>query len=248
MASVTGTVIITDALLEIGKIQPGESLSADYGQMGLSRLNQIADDWTAEKVASYAQSFLTFTFVPSLTPHTIGPSVATFTVDERPVAIDSANVIQTTTNPSVRIPIVIRDWQWWDAQSTPDVETSYPTDLYYQPDYPNGKLFFWPVPSQAYDVELVMRLIQSTFTISGTTDLPPGYQRAYTMTLAEDLCGIFGEPMPEGLPKKAMLARNRIFSNNALTPTIRTQDSGMPTMGSPRPSFNYLTGLDNGRF
>jgi hypothetical protein len=44
--------------------------------------------------------------------------------------------------------------------------------------------------------------------------------------------------------KKAREARNRIFINNDFTPSLTTQDSGMPSPNRNRCTFNYRSGLD----
>lgn len=240
---VTGNQLVSDAMLELGVIHPNEGLSADLATFGLGRLNLIVDTWNAERDKAIVEEFNQYTFTPSLSPHTIGPTGATFTVSQRPVRIDGASVVLNTSTPNVLVPITVWDYQWWNDQTVPDLETDFPTDLYYEPAWPNGKLFFWPVPTVAYGVELVTAGVLSAFALNTSVSLPPGYQSAYLYTLAEDLCNALGKAMPVDLPKKASKARARIGANNVLTPRLQTQDSGMPTAPTNRSEWNYLTGL-----
>lgn len=227
----TMRAIISDAYDEIGVYSVGEQVSAAESAYGLRKLNQLFDDWNAQRCGVYAQQFVTYTLTPSLSPHTIGPT-GTFTVAQRPVTLDGANLILDNASPASYLPITLRDADWWDAQTTPTIETSTPTDVYYQPSWPNGQLFFWPVPSQAYDVELQTRvLLSSAVTLDDDFSLPPGYQTAITLTLAERLAPGLGKPPRPDLAAQAAAARARVFANNDVTPRVASADYGMQGPG-----------------
>lgn len=232
--------VISDSFLEGGIQAAGEVLSADDAAWGLNVFRRILNEWNADRLTVYASAFLTYTLVPNLSPHTIGPTGATFTATIRPVSIDGANLILPT---DINTPIRIVDAMWWLGQSTPTIETTVPTDLYYQPDWPTGSLYFWPVPEIAYDVQLMARvLLDDAVDLADTFSLPPGYQNALTLTLTEALLASYGVPQPPtGLTARASKARARIFANNDVTPRLITQDAGMPGRNTAnRPSFNWL--------
>lgn len=232
------------ALKEIAVYQAGDVPAQEDLTDVLGKLQRLIDNWNADDRAIYAQAFPEYTLVPNLSPHTIGPSTATWSATQRPEKIDGCNLILNTSPNNQNIPIRVNDWQWWLSQPVPSLTTAYPTDVYYQPDWPNGKLFFWPVPTTAYDVQLAIRLVlDSAFNASTTFTLPPGYQDAITLTLAEDCISMFGaaaRPAPT-LPFKAKEARQRVFGANAVVPRIRTAQSGVPTgqESGTRTSFNY---------
>ncbi|MCC6417225.1 MAG: hypothetical protein IT429_03135, partial [Gemmataceae bacterium] len=118
------------------------------------------------------------------------------------------------------------------------------TDLYYDPTWPNGAIYLWPVPTQAYGLDLRTRVLLDAVTLSSTFSLPPGYQDAITLTLAESLASAYVRPIAASLAQAALAARARIQANNDVTPTLQTQDSGMPGYGSGMDSnFNYRTGM-----
>jgi hypothetical protein len=236
--------IVTDALREIGVVAGTETPSASDASIGLNKLTRLFNNWNAERRAVYATAFSTFTLSPGVAPHTIGPTAATFTVAQRPVSIDGASLI-LTGDSDVYVPIAIRDAEWWHAQTVPDLESTVPTDLYYQPDWPNGQIYFWPVPTTAYQVELMIRvLLDDAVVLADTFSLPPGYQDAVTLTLAEMLLTPFGVAPPPTLAKDAKLARSRIFGNNEQPTRIQTNDAGMegPKSSGRRADFNWLTG------
>jgi hypothetical protein len=246
---VTIREVCQTALLETGVIAAGETMGADAGTVVLGKLRRIFNNFNAERRAVYATAFVTNTLTPSLSPHTIGPTGATWTVTQRPVSVDGASLILPGSGgaPDVNLPIVMRDSVWWNARTVPALETSVPTDLYYQPDWPNGKLFFWPVPTTAYDVQLMIRVVlDDAVVLNDTFSLPPGYQDAITRTLEESICDDGSYGVPESVMVRikaaAKLAKARIFSNNEEPTRIQTADAGMQTSNRLRPTYNYLSG------
>lgn len=243
--------ICTHAMQEIGELGANESLDAADAQVVLNKLHRLLNNWNAERAAVYAAAFATYTLVPSLQPHTIGPDSATWAATLRPVSIDSASLILSGSSPSNYTPIAIHNAQWWGAQTVPGLTSTYPTDLYYQTDWPNGSIYFWPIPQAAYQVELQLRvLLNDTLTLEDEFTLPQGYEDAITLTLAESLCGrLFGQPLTPDLQQAARVARARVFNNNDQPPVLATLDFGMQggrTSGS-RADFNFLTGQVTGR-
>lgn len=239
----TARDLIRESAQEIGVVGAGGALGAADADFLLQKFNRLLDNWNADRAAVYASAFNTYTLVPDLSPHTIGPTGATFTLAVRPVSVVSAQLILTDSSPNVNTPITIRDAAWWADQAVPSLETTFPTDLYYQPDWPNGKLFFWPVPQTAYGVQLETRVLLSQVTLNTEISLPPGYRDALTLTLAVDACPAYGRQVPQGLAIAASAARARIFANNDVTPLLATQDSGMPSSQPLRCNFNYLDGM-----
>ncbi len=241
----TALNLCEDAAREINVFGEGNSLTPSDANFFLGVLNRLLDNWNAERVAVYASSFDTFTLIPGTSPHTIGPAASTpdFVMAVRPVSLTSVSLILSGGSLPIYLPITVRDNQWWAEQTTPTLSTSIPTDVYYQPDFQLGKLFFWPVPTVAYDVELETRVLLAQVTL--TTDLlpflPPGYRDALTLTVAEQSCRAFGRPVLPDLVMSASKSRARIFANNDVTPNLVTQDSGMP--GGRGSYLNWRSGL-----
>jgi hypothetical protein len=224
--------IVTEALAEIGVVAGGESASADDADYALKKANRLLDRWNAERQAVYCDTFTSYVLTPNLAPHTIGPS-GTLTATVRPVDIPAANLVVTTSTPNDRTPLNIRDSAWWMANSVRAITSPIPTDLFYRPNWPNGELNLWPVPTAAYSLEIQTRvLLSATVALTTTFTLPPGYQDAITLSLAEECCtGAFGRPMPDGLPQRAAKARGIVWANNDEPPYLRTADAGMASSG-----------------
>lgn len=236
----TASDIITDALRELGVVNAVDAPSGEDAALGLTRLNLIIDNLNAEGRGVYADTISTFTIVPGTNPHTIGPtgSSPNWTVTQRPQAITLANLIVN----SLRTPIRVRDGQWWMGLSDPTLSGAIPTDLYFEPAWPLGKVWLWPAPSSAYQVELLLRVVLADLGLTDTFDLPPGYQDAITKTLAEELAAPMRVPIPAMLPMQAQKARARVWGNNAVIPRLHTNDAGLPRSG--RSTWDYRTGLN----
>jgi hypothetical protein len=211
---------------------------------GLIFLNQLVDYWAARACYAWTTTFTTWTLSPGHQPHLIGPNLVTpdFAVNTRPVSIRSANLILTDTNPPVDQPINIRDSAWWAAQRVKGIQTSIPTDLYYEPDVPNGQLWFWPIPNTGYGLRLEgMVVLQQFQSLTDCFIAPQAYLAAVALTLAEELSDIWGTTPPPNLARRALKARDALQSNNNLAPRISSADWGTSTSPSAG-DFNYMTG------
>lgn len=238
--------IITDSLTEINAIQAGETPSPELSAIGLSKFRQLVNNWNAERLYAYGVDFLSFTLVPSLSPHTIGSNSATWTVTQRPVTIEGISlVLNSGGTPYSYLDLIPHDAAWWQNQDTPTLTASQPTDYYYDPTFPNGQIFFWPVPTVAYPMQLQVRgVLDDQATFATDLILPPGYQNALMLTLAEDLSDPLRKLWTPKQASKALQARIRLQRNNSFATPLKTQDAGMPTTGPARSGiYNFRTGL-----
>lgn len=246
--------IITDAMIEVGLLSPGEPPDGDTAQWAFRKYNYLLNYWAAKRNFVYSTSFQVFNLVAGLSPHTIGPGTAatpaTFPMSQRPVKIESWALILNSGQSAVDLPHKpLRDNAWWAMQRVKAIQTNIPTDLYYSPDQPNGSLFFWPVPNAVMPVRLELwALVSEALSINdpidgagGVGSLPPAYRTAIMLTLAETLQPGARKDADSTLAGMALAARAAVFGNNTASPRIATRDSGMP--GSRRGGgFNWLTG------
>jgi hypothetical protein len=211
---------------------------------GLIFLNQQIDYWAARGCYAWTTTFTTWTLSAGHQPHLIGPGLPApdFAVNQRPVRIESANLVLTNFSPPVDVPVNIRDNAWWAQQRVKSIQSSIPTDLYYEPDVPNGQLWFWPVPTVAYGMRLEGRVVLQQFaSLTDTFIAPQSYLAAVALTLAEELSDIWGTQAPPNLSRRALKARDALQSNNNLAPRIASADwgaSASPSAGD----WNWQTG------
>ena len=232
----TARDLITEAFQDLGILGAGDPLSATDAAIGVSKLTRLFDNWNAERLGVYASRLDTYTLTPNLNPHTIGPT-GTFVISQRPVSIEGANLVLTG---GINYPLNVRDDEWYRTVTIPALATAIPTDLYYSPDWPNGSIYLWTVPTVAYGLKLQTRIVLASLAIDDTVTLPPGYRDAVTLTLGEMLAAAY--PPAQADTAAAQRARSRIFSNNDTTPKLITADEGMPRQTGTRATFNYRIG------
>lgn len=236
--------IIVETFEDITVLAPGDPLDETEATRALSKVTRLLDNWNAERHAVYASRLTTYTLTPNLQPHTIGPAASspTFTVTQRPVSVDGANLVLTGSTPAVHYALNLRDEDWWRSLTIPALATSMPTDLYYSADWPLGSIYLWPVPTTAYGLEIQTRIVLADLALDDEISFPPGYRDALIKTLGEMLAPSYPPAVAD--VEGARIARSRIFSNNDTTPLLTTADWGMPRAsdGAPRTTFLYRRG------
>lgn len=169
------------------------------------------------------------------------PNFATLT--QRPAKVVDANIILNNVSPVVRVPLRIRDDDWWAANSVPGIATTIPTDLYYSPDWPNGSIYLWPKQTSAFLLELeIWTNLADLQSLTTPFYLPQGYRDAITYSLAETLCPAFGRPLDAVLQAAGQRARAIVKDLNSVSPTIATRDAGIPSGSRGKTYFNWLSG------
>lgn len=165
------------------------------------------------------------------------------TASARPVKIEAANIVLNNLNPIVKCALRIRDRDWWIANTIPNVPSSIPTDLYYEPSFPNGQLFLWPEQDVNYLLELqVWTDLADITSLTQQFFLPQGYEDAVTYQLAVSLCPSYGRPLDQTLLGLATNAKLKIQNRNSYSPKIQTRDSGIPRGNRGGTLFNWLNG------
>ena len=228
----TGSDLALAVLRELDVVSGVEVPDAADTVYILGILNRVLDDWGSEWGPAFVQTISSYTITPLLQPHTIGPSGATWTLAQRPVSIEAANVVSGTT----RTPLDIIDDDEWMGLVDPTVTATDPTALNYRPTHPNGSIYLYPVPSTADTIEILSRGILAQLTLAGTAVLPPGYQSALVLTAAEQAANHFHALPPQAAAAKA---RARIAAANAKTVRLVSDAPGAAQGGKS----NILTGV-----
>lgn len=221
--------LVTDALAKIRMARAGDVPNPNDMAFGMRALNRLIDGWNAERPRVYREFFQDFTLTPSLDPHTIGPTGATFTVTgTRPVSIDAAG-LNIGGSPATYQRITVYDWRYYASRAQPGLSTALPFALYYDPAYTNGNgnCYFWPVPTSALGVRLWMRQVLASVAQTDNVTLPQGYEIALLWSLARFFSSDFGQAWPADNERQYTQAIAAIEGNNDVVPTIATRDSGM---------------------
>lgn len=248
--AISVTDLIRLALMEIRVARAGDVVSPNDNADALLILNEYLDRLNATDRAIYDTTQTTFTLTPSLQPHTIGVTAnsPTFTVSiARPARILSANIVQSG---NIRTGLDLLNLQQWDAitagaaagQSV-TITSSIPTGLFYEPTWPNGSIYLWPVPT-ANKLELRFNTLLADLALTDTFTLPMGYQQALRLTLAELLAPAFGQQVAPETRMAARDARAAVWGNNDSS-LNQIPDAGVPMGAYGAGLWNYKTGNIN---
>jgi hypothetical protein len=242
--------IIKMAMVKIGVLDPLETPSAGDASSVLGDFNLMIDSFNADHRYIYAHQFITGTITPLLQPHLIGPTgTPTFVVNQRPVQIEGANILLNSPGPNtVRSKIhVHQDFgDWWESQRAPNIQSVIPTDMYYEPDWPNGSMFLWIVPQVAYPLELQLWVVLSQLGLFDSFSLPQGYLNAVVYSLAEHIAPSFDQIFGPNLIMLKNEALKKIWGPNLIAPRLGTRDAGIPSAHQgTRSNYNYRTKQTN---
>lgn len=237
----TALGLIQGALQEIGVLAGGETAALNDQAWGMKKLQRLIDTYNAKRTMIYANTFTSFPITPNLSPHTIGPT-GTFGVSQRPVEIPSISVQLTDSTPGSEVPMYSMNADEWAAVRVKNVTSTFPTAYYYEPDWPNGSIYFWPVPTAANNVLLQQRtvVLQPT-AFNATFTMPPGYWNLISYELAIELAPSFQAAVSQDLRERYQQAKLAVLSNNIKSPRGTTLDAGMPG-GRNSGGFNWVTG------
>jgi hypothetical protein len=228
-------------LQELGVLAGGEQASTDDAAWVLQKLQRLFDRWNAKRVMVYANTFTSFALPTSTMPVTIGPT-GLLVVSQRPVEIPSIGLVLNSSAPSeVEIFLNARDKDWWAQQNVKNLLSDLPTDYYYEPDWPNGSIYFWPVPTQANNVLIQQRgVIAQITSYEQSFTMPPGYWDATVYELALSLAPSFSRQPNPLLVQYRDKALRELQANNIASPVGIPSDPSMP--GTRRVGgFNYVT-------
>lgn len=250
--TVTAQALLTAAMQKLGVLAGGEQPSFDDSALVLQDLQMVLDTFNAKRQMVYANTFSSFTLNPGLappapntpTPHTIGPT-GTFVVNQRPVEIPSIGLQLTNSTPLTEIPLYQMTKDEWALERIKSLTSTFPTKYYYEPDWPNGSIFFWPFPTAVNSVLIQQRgVIGQITTYNANFTMPPGYWAAVVYSLARAIAPSFERTFGPELQALLTDALRAVQSNNVKSPRGSTLDSGMPGKVDAG-GFNWLTGQPN---
>jgi hypothetical protein len=207
----TAKEIIRSALRQINAVgATQEPTDADY-QACLEYLNNLGNSWSAEGALIFAYSREEFTLTAGDNEYTIG-SGGDFNT-ERPAFIDSAQLQYPNSDVDYRVDVVPQNK--YDLSSLKTTQ-GQPTILFYNPEYPLGKILLHYTPSQAFTLRLNLRARLGEFTnINSTVSLPEEYRRALVFNLTMDIANMYGFEPPRTTAQIARESKATVMSINA---------------------------------
>lgn len=191
MAS-TAQSIITDAFQKLTLHAVGENPTAAESALGLQVLNDMLDSWSNEKLACFAALDQSIALAVGVQRYPLGTGSIYST--SRPLAIADGPGSAYCIDPSNQTYSVdVRSQQEWNLISYLATTGNYPTDIFYDPQFPQGILNVFPIPNASgYTLHIMSRLQLTDFaTLATAVSLPPGYLVALKNNLAVALAPYF---------------------------------------------------------
>lgn len=205
--STTAQDIITKAFRKCGILTMNQTPTSDMVNDALDALNDMLASWAAQhSLLCYARKWETFTLTGGTYKYTMG-SGGNFNTT-RPVAIVGAYVTVGNADLPVKvIPDVVYN-EDIIVKSAPGV----PNWLAYDNAYPLCNIVMYPSPAGAYPLFLLSEKALSSYALTDTVDLPPGWERAIVFNLPNEIAGDYGQDVPQivqtvGAQSKAALIK-----------------------------------------
>jgi len=209
--------IINAAASYAGIYATGERLAPDDNNAALEEFNDFKDEMNTEGLNMYTENILQFNLVAGQQTRTIGLTGQWATV--RPQHIDRANLLITA---NVRRPLPVASDEQWGNIPVQNVQGP-PLLMYPNGDYPNTTIYFYPIPDQAYPVEIyVWNQFLDSANLTDPVAYPPGYRNLFKYNLGERLCIRFDRPVNPDLHDKALKSWAKVKANNSEPPQIGT--------------------------
>jgi hypothetical protein len=226
----TALGIITSAMRKAGILTKGESASADEAADGLEMLNDLLASISNDSMVVYARTLNNFTLSGGTSSYTIGTG-ATFNT-ARPIKIISAYVRSGTVDYPLTI---VSDEQF--ATIPMKAINGIPQFLNFTNDFPNATIKLYPVPDSSYQIYLLTEKQLSTFALSDTVSLPPGWRRMLVYNLAIELAPEYGQSLPAEVVEIAKESKSEIRSAVMAAKSMQW-DSGLETTGNIYSGYN----------
>lgn len=190
----TARDLITRSLRLIHVLGSGEDPTADEANDSLTALNDMLDSMSVPGLYIYATKEDVVSWTAGQESRTIGAS-GDFNIT-RPTRIEDSTFFTSTAGEDYPLKI-IRSRAGYSSILDKDLSSDMPEYIYYEPSYPLGKLFIWPVPTSTLSISLhSQEQLTQLSTLDTALSIPPGYKELLTSMLCARLAPEFGVALP----------------------------------------------------
>lgn len=202
---------------------------------GLESLNRMIDSWSLDSLMLYEVVREQFTLSSGDNPYTIGYGAQWNT--SRPLKIIDAYLVLNNGQIPVSYPMMIMNYDDYNAVRLKTLSTNFPAYLYYQPSFPIAEVFIYPIfapndPSTigpAYINITSWKPFDVIVDPTARVELPPGYWEAIVFNLAVRIAEEYQFAIRPQTVALAESALKRIKRLNTRTPTLQTDTALMNT-------------------
>lgn len=215
MANTTPNTIINLALKNSGVLGVGQTPLAEDVNDAFLLLNFMISQWNRKRWLVYHLVDVAVQCTGALF-YLVGPGQS-FDCP-RPDRIESAFFRQTIPSMPNEIDYPLEIIEARETYNRIALKSlgSFPSYVFYDSDFPYGKLYPWPLPSNLYSVHISIKETIATFTsLAQNINLPPEYYAAILYNLAARLRPAYQLPPDSQLTQLAKDALNVIRGANA---------------------------------
>lgn len=238
-STITAEDIIKAALRKLRVFQAGGTLPPEDADDCLSVLNDMLDFWSSESLMIYALTHEAFALTASQSMFTIGPGGDFQTTRPESVDVASSFVRDASSNDTYLEPMTEREYRQIGLKSGSGLN-SIPSRLWYDPQYPLGRLQFDCPLTSGYTLHLAsLKPFDQFPDLTTEVSLPAGYRQALVYNLAVMLAPEYGKKVSPEVGAIAVQSKSHLEHKNARP--IMADMSGVPGYTGGR-EFNVLTG------
>jgi hypothetical protein len=219
--------LLQNALEDGGIVGVDEDIEQIVLTKAFRHANWILDDWVRRRWLNY--SLTEYSFVATgVQTYNVGRG-QTINISPRPDRLEYAflRLVNAPGPPlfPVDIPLDIIPSKEDYSRITVKSIGSFPWRIFYDPQWPVGVLYPWPVPiTSLYEIHVGYKTVLPRFmSLNDPINFPPEYESAMNWELARRMRAAFSLP---AVPEITQLARTTLN-------TIRLANQAMPTLRMP---------------
>lgn len=207
--------IVNLAFKDAGVFGTGQTPSSDDQADALRRVNQMISQWNRRRWLVYHLIDTAFVCTGAQS-YTVGTG-GNFNI-ARPDQLEDAYIRQVVPSTSTPVDFPLRLLQAredYDRIRLKNLAASPSTHIFYDSDYPSGKVYPWPLPNSNWELHIVTKaVLQSFAALTDALALPPEYEDAIYFSLLQRLRIAYRLPADPAIDGKAKAALNTIRRAN----------------------------------
>ena len=218
----TAKQLCTSALWASGVVGQGIEPMAEDISVAFELLNEMLELWSSRRWLVYRLVDNSFVCTGAIN-YTIGPG-GNINVTDRPDRVETAYVrLLTTPTPSLRTDYPLEQILAREDYSRITLKQmqSFPDSFFYDPAYPQGFIYVYPIPTAQYELHVVTReILAAIANLTDTVLLPRVYNGVIKWNLAKRIRVAYRYKGDSEINKLAQDGINVISSNNFAVPTL----------------------------
>lgn len=226
--------IIRRSMRLIGALGVGEAPTAEESSDCLTALNALISSWNVDALTIYSDEFPIVSLKSGQSSYSVGVD-GDFDI-ERPDKILRA-YFESNASDFEMAKITQDTYQAIENKN----QTGIPADYVYNPTFPEGTFYVFPVPNQDMNIKLfTYKKIPRLKYINDDIIAPEQYERALAYNLAIEIAPEFGQMVTPDVSRIAMEALANAKRMNIKPATLQTEIFGMTEISGRQ--FNIQKG------